>query len=87
MSFPYKVFNDMSAKLKAAEAHVYEVRKHYEAKITTIVEEYEAKLYMKTFNFHPMSDQAQQTEHVDSYALAKLSPSSGVKYNANPMHR
>ena len=85
MSFPYRVFNDLSARLKAAEANVYEVRKHYEAKITTIVEEYEAKLCMKTF--HPMSDQAQQTEHVNSYALAKLSPSSGVKYNVNPMHR
>ena len=44
MSFPYKILNDISAKLKAAEANVEEVRKHYEAKITVIVNEYEEKL-------------------------------------------
>ena len=44
MSFNYKIFNDMSAKLKAAEANVDEVRKRYEAKISAIVEEYETKL-------------------------------------------
>ena len=41
MSFNYKIFNDMSAKLKAAEANVDEVRKRYEAKITAIVVESE----------------------------------------------
>ena len=34
MSFPYKILNDLSAKLKAAEENVEQVRKHYEAKIT-----------------------------------------------------
>ena len=44
MAFPYKIFNDMSEKLKAAEAHVDEVRKNYETKIAAIVDEYEYKL-------------------------------------------
>ena len=44
MSFPYRIFNDMSAKLKAAEANIDEVRKYYEAKIATLIEEYEEKL-------------------------------------------
>ena len=34
----------MSAKLKAAEANIDEVRKYYEAKIATLIEEYEGKL-------------------------------------------
>ena len=52
MSFNYKIFNDMSAKIKAAEANIIEVRKHYEAKITAIVEEYEEKLRNKPSQFH-----------------------------------
>ena len=44
MSFPYKIFNELSTKLKAAEAHVEEVRHYYEAKISAIVEKYEEKL-------------------------------------------
>ena len=44
MSFPYRIFNDMSAKLKAAEANIDKVRKYYEAKIATLIKEYEEKL-------------------------------------------
>ena len=62
MSFPYKIFNDMSAKLKAAEANVDEVRKQYEAKITAIVTKYENQLRNKPFHFYPVSDQNQQIE-------------------------
>ena len=44
MSFPYRIFNDMSEKLKAAEENIDEVRKYYEAKIAILIEEYEEKL-------------------------------------------
>ena len=44
MSFPYRIFNEMSAKLKAAEAYVDKVRKQYDAKIAGLIEEYEEKL-------------------------------------------
>ena len=44
--------DDISGKLKAAELHVDEVRKHYEAKITAIVAEYKnAKIVMKFYDF------------------------------------
>ena len=65
MSFPYKVFNDLSAKLKAAESNVEKVRKQYEAKITAIVKEYEDKLRNKSSRVHTVSDQTQQTDHVE----------------------
>ena len=55
MSFNYRIFNDMAAKLKAAEANVDEVRKRYEAKITVIVEEYEYKLRHNPLQFQPAS--------------------------------
>ena len=64
MSFPYKILNDLSAKLKAAEENVEQVRKHYEAKITGIVEEYEGRLRSKFSYVHTVSDQSQQTENV-----------------------
>ena len=64
MSFPYKILNDLSAKLKAAEENVEQVRKHYEAKIIGIVEEYEGRLRSKFSYVHPVSDQSQQTENV-----------------------
>ena len=60
MSFPYRILNDLSAKLKAAEAQVYEVSKFYEAEITAIIEEYEIKLCNETLPIHPVSDQSQQ---------------------------
>lgn len=62
MSFNYKIFNDMSAKLKAAEANVDEVRKRYQAKISAIVEEYETKLRHNFLQFQPASEQNQQIE-------------------------
>ena len=65
MSFPYRIFNDLSSKLKAAESNVEKVREQYEAKITAIVEEYEDKLRNKSSRVHTVSDQTQQTDHVD----------------------
>ena len=65
MSFPYRIFNDMSAKLKAAEANIDEVRKHYEAKITTLIEEYEEKLGHVFYEAPQASVKAQQTEPVE----------------------
>ena len=62
MPFPYKAFNDMSAKLKAAEANVDELRKHYEAKITAIVEEYKYKLPHNPLQLQPVSEQNKQIE-------------------------
>ena len=59
MSFPYRIFNDMSEKLKASEANIEEVKKYYEAKITAFVSEYEDKLGSKSSLIHPLSDQSQ----------------------------
>ena len=60
MSFPYKIFNDMAAKLKAAEVNVDEVRNHYEAKITAIVKEYEGKLRNKSLHVNPVPYQTHE---------------------------
>ena len=65
MSFPYRIFNDMSAKLKAAEANIDEVRKYYEAKIATLIEEYEEKLGHVCHEASQMSVHAQPTEPVE----------------------
>ena len=65
MSFPYRIFNDMSAKLKAAEAKIDEVRKYYEAKIATLMEEYEEKLGHVFYEAPQASVKAQQTEPVE----------------------
>ena len=62
MSFPYRIFNDMSAKLKAAEANIDEVRKYYEAKIATLIEEYEGKLGHVCYEASQVSVQAEPTE-------------------------
>ena len=66
MSFPFRILNDMSAKLKAAEANIDEVRKYYEVKIATLIEEYEKKLGHICYeaSHSQVSGQAQQTEHV-----------------------
>ena len=63
MSFPYRSFNDMSAKLKAYKANIEKVRKYYEAKITVFVAEYEDKLGSKSSLIHPVSDQSQASLH------------------------
>ena len=65
MSFPYKIFNDMSAKLKAAEAYVDEVRKHYDAKIAGLIEEYEEKLAHVRYQAPQVCIQTQQTEPLE----------------------
>ena len=36
--FPYKIFNDLAMKLRAAEDKIIEERKHYEAKIANMLE-------------------------------------------------
>ena len=36
-AFPYRILNDMRAKLKAAEAQILQEREYYEAKIGTSV--------------------------------------------------
>ena len=36
--FPYKIFNDLAMKLRAAENKIIEERKHYEAKIANMLE-------------------------------------------------
>ena len=44
MSFPYKIMNDLTAKVRAAEDQILQERKYFESKIAKIVEEYEEKL-------------------------------------------
>ena len=65
MSFPYRIFNDISAKLKAAEANIDKVRKYYEAKIATLIEEYEEKLGHVCCEVSQVSVQALPNEPVE----------------------
>ena len=40
--FPYKILNDLAAKLKAAEDKIIQDKKHYEAKIADLLDEIES---------------------------------------------
>ena len=90
MSFPYKIFNDMSAKLKAAEANIDEVRKYYEAKIATLIEEYEGKLGHVCYEASQVSVQAEPTEpaeeELDDEVYQLKNKVSQLVYEKNRYH-
>ena len=90
MSFPYRIFNDMSAKLKAAEANIDEVRKHYEAKIASLIEKYEEKPGHICYEASQVSVEAQQTkpveEELDDEVDRLKSKVSQLTYENNRYH-
>ena len=47
MAFPYNILNDLSEKVRAAEAQIVQERKYFESKISKLVEEYEEKLQLR----------------------------------------